>query len=93
MPPPAARTRPLRRWATRIPASRAGSAAASQSATTRDRNARPAGASSVTAVPPVVPYQPIAEAARNADGRGDAAARAAASARVGCTRLDRISAL
>jgi hypothetical protein len=93
MPPPAASTSPLRRWTTRIPASRAGSAAASQSATTRERNARPAGASSVTAAPPVLPYQPMAEATRSAAGRGAAAARAVASALVGWTRLDRISAL
>ena len=53
----------------------------------------PAGASSVTAAPPVSPYQPIAEATMKVAGRGDEAARAAASARVASTRLDRISAL
>ena len=53
-----------------MPASRAGSAAASQSCTTRDRNALPAGAASVTSRPPVSPYQPIAEAMMNAFGRG-----------------------
>ena len=53
----------------------------------------PAGASSVTAAPPVSPYQPIAEAEMNANGRGDKPARAVASARVASTRLARISAL
>ncbi len=76
-----------------MPASRAGEAAASQSATTRDRKAGPAGASSVTAAPPVSPYQPIAEPTTNVAGRGDKPARAVASARVPSTRLDRISAL
>ena len=54
-----------------MPASRAGAAAASQSATTRERKAWPAGASSVTAAPPVSPYQPIAEPEMNVNGRGD----------------------
>ena len=76
-----------------MPASRAGEAAASQSATTRERKAVPAGASSVTGAPPVSPYQPTAEATRNVEGRGDKPARAVASARVASTRLDRISAL
>ncbi len=76
-----------------MPADRAGAAAASQSATTRERNAFPAGASSVTAAPPVSPYQPIAEPEMNVSGRGDKPARAVASARVASTRLDRISAL
>ena len=81
-----------------MPAARAGSAAASQSCTTRDRNALPAGALSVTSRPPVSPYQPIAEAVMNAFGRGSAAASpvlasAVASAPVASTRLARISAL
>ena len=42
------RTSPVRRQATRMPAARAGSAAASQSCTTRGRKPVPAGASSVT---------------------------------------------
>ncbi len=78
---------------TRIPASRAGAAAASQSATTRARNVFPAGASSVTGAPPVSAYHPMAEATMKVAGRGDKATRAAASARVASTRLDRISAL
>ncbi len=76
-----------------MPAARAGSAAASQSCTTRERNALPAGAPSVTSRPPVSPYQPIAEAAMSAFGRGCAAASAVASADVARTRLARISAL
>ena len=59
-----------------MPASRAGSAAASQSCTTRDRNALPAGADSVTSRPPVSPYQPIAEAQMKAFGAAAAAASA-----------------
>ncbi|MDX6344063.1 MAG: hypothetical protein QOH87_4201 [Trebonia sp.] len=79
-------------------ASRAGSAAASQSCTTRDRNALPAGALSVTSRPPVSPYQPIAEALMNVFGRGWVAvssvlANAVARAAVARTRLARISAL
>jgi hypothetical protein len=76
-----------------MPASRAGSAAASQSWTTRDRKAFPAGASSVTSRPLVSPYQPTAEAATNAFGRGSAVASADARARVASTRLALISAL
>ncbi len=76
-----------------MPARLAGSAAASQSCTTRDRKPFPGGASSVTSPPLVSPYQPIAEAATKTAGVGLAAASAVARARVASTRLARISAL
>ena len=54
-PPWLARTMPVRRFTTRIPASRAGAAAASQSLTTSARKPEPAGADSSTSRPPVSP--------------------------------------
>jgi hypothetical protein len=92
-PPRGVRTRPLRVCTTRMPASAAGAAAASQSRTSRARNACPAGADSSTARPPVSPYQPMAEAATRVAGGGLSLASAPASARVPSTRLALISAL
>jgi hypothetical protein len=92
-PPRGLSTRPLRVCAMRIPAFLAGSAAASQSCTSRARNPSPAGSSSVTARPPVPPYQPMADAEMSVFGGGSALVIAVASARVASTRLALISAL
>ena len=73
--------------------SAAGVAEASQSRTSRARNACPAGADSSTSRPPVSPYQPMAEAAIRVAGGGLSLASAPASARVPSTRLALISAL
>lgn len=54
-PPWGLSTMPVRRCATRMPASSAGAVAASQSRHTSARKSCPAAASSVTAVPPVSP--------------------------------------
>ena len=76
-----------------MPSSRAGAAAASQSATTRDRNAWPAGASSVDlgAAGVAVPADRGGDDERLGPWRGRR--QHAASARVASTRLARISAL
>ena len=92
-PPRGVRTRPLRVWTTRMPAPAAGPAAASQSRTTRARNAWPAGPDSSASRPPVSPYQPMAEAVTRVAGGGSSLASAPASARVPSTRLALISAL
>lgn len=92
-PPAGVRTSPLRGCTTRIPASAAGSAAASQSRTSRARKVFPAGAVSSTSRPSVSPYHPMAEAASSVAGGRSSRARAPASARVPSTRLARISAL
>jgi hypothetical protein len=93
MPPPAARTSPVRGYTTRIPALAAGSAAASQSSTTRERKAFPASADSSTSRPPVSPYQPMAEPDTRVSGGELSLVSAPASARVASTRLVLISAL
>ena len=76
-----------------MPASAAGSAAASQSRTRRARKVFPAGADSSTSRPSVSPYQPMADAATSVAGGEPSRASAPASARVPSTRLARISAL
>ena len=78
---------------TRMPASSAWRAAASQSLTTSGRKPEPAGEDSSTSRPPVSPYQPMAEPDSRTAGGALAAASAPASARVPRTRLARISAL
>jgi hypothetical protein len=92
-PPAGVRTRPLRRFTTRIPAPAAGPVAASQSRTRRARKPVPAGADSSTSRPPVSPYQPMAEAESSVAGGEPSLASAPASARVPSTRLALISAL
>jgi hypothetical protein len=92
-PPAGVRTRPLRRFTTRMPACAAGPVAASQSRTRRARKAVPAGADSSTTRPPVSPYQPMAEAQSSVAGGEPSLANAPASARVPSTRLALISVL
>ena len=84
---------PERRQATRRPACRAGSAAASQSRTTPARKPCPAGEDSSTSRPPVSPYQPMADPHSSTGGGWSMAASRLASACVPSTRLARISAL
>src|SRR5689334_24961838 len=76
-----------------MPVSAAGLAAASQSWTSRDRNAGPAGADSSTSRPPVSPYQPMADATIRVAGGWPSLVSAPASARVPSIRLALISAL
>ena len=80
---------PSRTWATRAPASRAGSAAASHSRHTSARKSSAAGSVSVCTWPGRSPYQPIAEATTSA-GLDPIAAIRSASSRVEFTRLWRI---
>src|SRR5689334_24164882 len=88
--PPLPQTSPLRRWATRTPASSAARVAASQRRQTCARKSYPAGSDSSTGASPVSPYQPIADADSSARGRGSravTAAMAALSVSVASTRL------
>src|SRR5215472_5923093 len=79
IPPRRDSTMPDRKETTRTPAAAAGCAAVSQSRTRAARKPRPAGAASSTALVPVSPYQPIADA--DSSTRGGSAAPSMA-----CTR-------
>ena len=88
-PPAGLRTIPSRTCATRSPASRAGSAAASHSRATPARKSSPGSAVSDRISSPRSPYSPIAEATTS-DGRSSRFASASAMTRVLLTRLSRI---
>jgi len=92
-PPRELSTTPLRGCTTRMPASAAGSAAASQSRQTPAIKDFPGGPDSSTCCSPVSPYQPTGEAETSVAGSGLSLASTPARARVPGIRLDLISAL